>query len=491
MAPPPSIHRQFLVALIISLPLIGLLILASSYLENGVTPTKKLAVPGEGEHPNVNAPLAESPINTAPDDETPLLKPKSEDTLTAKTFTKSSFLEEPSKEDCDHLRDMPNMVNDLDRGRFPQARRLALQIQEEYPLCQSSLAKLYVQHADAFLATKDSLSRLDFADPRPNLVDSATCWNPYRDDDKSCNLEEAANIVLDKWDLCCSRVASTQNDPESDQKIQEECEKDGHRLCCDFYQGSLSYLRLPALQETTVHLKLDRDQLLGIILQQDGFLRKFDPAGVLWPTGYLLSICLADPSHCGIPELFMAAESHSDDHAAIELGAGIGAPSIVLSKLLQERGLEARVLATDRALHALALTATNSHAAGASVLVKQLEDHSDLAQLEKLGGGYAIVLGSSLQSLFDWNTRDPNHTLWEVLDKLLDKENPQAIAILAHINGAVVPPKEEGASFELVRTISGNHLGMWTRSGDDSDFAISIYRRKAKTNDKGTSHEEM
>lgn len=33
-------------------------------------------------------------------------------------------------------------------------------------------------------------------------------------------------------------------------------------------------------------------------VQQDGFLRRFDPAGILWPTGYFLTLCVSAPNRC-------------------------------------------------------------------------------------------------------------------------------------------------------------------------------------------------
>ena len=77
-------------------------------------------------------------------------------------------------------------------------------------------------------------------------------------------------------------------------------------------------------------------------LEQDGYLRPFDVAGIMWPTGYMLSLCLGNIIGCPIPELhilikeyqksFVLEEESNVDEMyqnhpllAIELGAGIGA----------------------------------------------------------------------------------------------------------------------------------------------------------------------
>lgn len=416
------------------------------------------------------------------------------DHATKEGHSTSFFMEDLKTIDCSHL--SQHMVKALQRGSFSTARQMALLNQNENPACESTLASLYKEHANAFLAAEYSLvtvRRVAAMDKIRSkaIVDSPECWNPLAD---GLEWEDASSIVLERWDLCCSQLESAKEQRDFN-AVQQQCFHDGNRLCCGFVEGSLSHLRLPALQEVAVNMRLDIFEE-ELALEQDGFLRKYDPAGVLWPTGYLLSMCLADPELCGVPELLEAAYASTSGLIAIELGAGIGAPSLVLAKLLQVQDIadnhEPRVLATDQALHALALTAANSQAVGAPVLTQHLKDHANLTELSQLGQRFAIVLGSSLQSLFDWKTRDPGHTLWKVLDVLLDPKNSNAIAILAHVMGAVEPPRDEGALFELVRTISGNDMDMRTRSGDDSDFAISVYRRKLnRQEDEGRTEDEL
>jgi hypothetical protein len=421
--------------------------------------------------------------------------------------TKSFLEEDTAAPDCPLL--CEPMVGAIERGGFSFARFLALRVRNEHPECETTLAALYSFHANHFLSIRPTgvpLSRMALVQETSSngpLLEETDCWIPGGDD--GLDLEGASNLVLERWDTCCSQLkpkrskAATTGGVGGEGKKKEEklcyqTSPPGHkrrRLCCGLFPGSLSHLRLPALQELTISLRLvtSPTSTYQVTLEQDGFLRKYDPAGVLWPTGYLLCVCLAYPDRCGLPEVLGAVRGHHDSVVSVELGAGIGAPSIVLSRVLEQLQSDTpskarRVLATDRAMHALALVATNSQKAGGPVLVAQIEDHTNVTQLnevmegtvETIGGGYAIVLGSSLESLFDWKTRDPKHQLWVVLDTLVCKINRDAIAVLAHISGAVVPPK--GGIFELVRTVSGNDLEMFTRTGDDSDFAISMYRRK-------------
>ena len=386
------------------------------------------------------------------------------------------------------------MVSAIATGNFSHARYLALRTQNTIPDCESTLSKLFTEHADRYLTTHGVPSLGNTQDTRPEARrDTQNCWNPF--EDVGLDLEEASRLVLDVWDICCSQLtkakpgffgSTTWNNQHGS---KEQCHRNGRRLCCGLFLRSLSYLRLPILQELSVNLQLSSSptEQYQLSLEQDGFLRKYDAGGVLWPTGYLLSLCLANPPQCRIPEIVEAAKTHHGPIVSVELGAGIGAPSIVLAKTLDQYipSNTTRVLATDRALHSLALITSNSQAARVAVMVTHIQDHTNITLLQGMmrqtvqteGGGYAIVLGSSLQSLFDWKTNDLGHVLWKVLDTLVCRINPNAVALLAHASGAVVPPSEDGI-FDLVRSISGNDMSMRTRSGDDSDFQLSLYRRR-------------
>ena len=61
--------------------------------------------------------------------------------------------------------------------------------------------------------------------------------------------------------------------------------------CCAMGNTSRAFLRLPALRELAVQVRLPTGQLLRI--EQDGLLRPFDLPTVLWPAGYLLALWAA------------------------------------------------------------------------------------------------------------------------------------------------------------------------------------------------------
>eukprot|EP00547_Thalassionema_nitzschioides_P011311 CAMPEP_0194263130 /NCGR_PEP_ID=MMETSP0158-20130606/46901_1 /TAXON_ID=33649 /ORGANISM="Thalassionema nitzschioides, Strain L26-B" /LENGTH=309 /DNA_ID=CAMNT_0039003307 /DNA_START=163 /DNA_END=1092 /DNA_ORIENTATION=- len=308
----------------------------------------------------------------------------------------------------------------------------------------------------------------------------------------------------------------TSDEPTTTLHFQEHyfdgCSLGNSRLCCDFFHGSSSYLHLPLLKELAVRLRVKTDDKdsQGVFLEerydlhQDGFLRHYDTSGVLWPTAYLLSLCVAAPNACGIPEIYQAmAEANKSHPIAVELGAGVGAPSITLARTLerarsqkvqQVKNDQALVLATDKALHALDLIHVNAYISKAAVATEQI-DHFDLLHLESLKerhapNGFAIVLGSSLQELFNVTAHDENHQLWTTLDILLDSYNPYALAILAHSVDTIAPPEGQ-SSFQLLRQLSGDKFDMSTRFGETSDFFISVFTRSKTSDEKSPQSAEL
>ena len=394
--------------------------------------------------------------------------------------------DDDSSRDCD-----PGnaFVTAIRRGNFSLARLLAQRILQESPLCEKEIRQLYVNEADAYLSkvTFNGTgweSSFGTANVEPRVADTKDCW--------VWDLTTEDNLLQpDLWSKCCSQLPQPSprkkdaTNPLGSPPEMDECIRDSHRrFCCDFYNGSSSYLHLPLLQELSLRLRVQTDEgSVVFYLEQDGVLRQYDPSAILWPTAYLLSLCVAEPRRCGIPEIFDAAAAHpvSSGTMVVELGTGIGAPAIVLSRSLQafHNGWTPLVVATDKSRSALALTLSNARAASVSSLLTADElDFSNLAALQafrNMYGGFAIVLGSSLMSLFDPDKPEP---LWQVLDILLDETNPHAIAILAHSVHSVV---EAGSGFRLVRRISGSHFGMRTRQEDASDFEISVYARQVAT----------
>jgi hypothetical protein len=403
------------------------------------------------------------------------------------------------------------MLATVDDGRFSYARLLALRIQQQKPRCEKTLAKLYMSHTNVFLNQKPDINwlmRIATSEKKDDThqrveasQDDEDCWTGTEFND-GIDIDDASTIVLDSWDKCCSQLGRQKSSGIIPGEEEEECYQvskytfQRKRMCCNFFQGSLTHLKLPAIEELSLRLRLAPSNPPGIqpydiILEQDGFLRKYGTSSVLWPTGYLLTLCMADPIKCGIPEIFDAVNAAPSMLAAVEIGAGTGAPSIALSRSIHamkdngNKNNAPRVVVTDRAPESLALILSNARASGAAVEVTRTSDHTNTTALESFKNnnirnagveGYAVVLGSSLETLFDFKTNDPRHKLWSSLDRLVDPNNPDAVAVLAHVKGAVLPPRTRG-KFELVKTISGNYFDMLTRLGDDSDFEISVYRR--------------
>lgn len=320
------------------------------------------------------------------------------------------------------------------------------------------------------------------------------------------------------WDDCCSMLPQNKGLDILGGTIVSNCAI--FNPCCEFFVGSSAYLRLPALHEPALAIRLDffsSDDLKMerknvttnttawttiLDLEQDGYLRLFDVAGILWPSGYLLTQCMSNPKRCGIQDLLDMAWSrhHSggdgDRPMLIELGTGVGAASIASALYLQQGqhyslgrdkiGNAPSVVATDVSPHSLALTLSNSWCNGANVTVDFLNYDNMTSVLETRQHyypaiksseptGFPVVIGSSLQSIFE-DSHNNNSNLWTTLDLLLDKHNPHALAVFVHTRSNPLTPPPNG-SFELVRQISGDILEMQTRTGETSDFELFLFRR--------------
>jgi len=300
------------------------------------------------------------------------------------------------------------------------------------------------------------------------LIRSTTSQNrrPQAKADKS-SCETNWIDVVKNWDDCCSilpKEAEVSNSwPDDSLNTPTELCDD---LCCELFIGSPVYLRLPVLHEPALRIRLANQVTMN--LEQDGHLRPYDVAGILWPSSYLLSVCFF--SACGevIHNTF-----EGKHFSAIELGSGIGSASIALNKRMN-----ASVVATDVADQALALVAANALSNEAEIEVSKL-DYYNRTQLRSVRRslspmGFQLILGSSLQGLFQ-NTGNATSDLWAAASELLAEEGPSLI-ILAHtISDSLVAPKN--GSFRLLRQISGDEMGMATRWGDRSDFALSFFQR--------------
>ena len=147
------------------------------------------------------------------------------------------------------------------------------------------------------------------------------------------------------------------------------------------------------------------------------------------------------------------------------------------------------VVATDLALHALALTMANAKSnhikVGTALMdfnqssVKDAKNIFFLPERKEIDlhlekkkqnygqrVGYPLVFGSSLQGLFQETDR-ADSALWRTLDELIDLNNPHALAILVHNRADPLKmPNDATYSFRLVRRLSGSHS---LRKHEDQD----------------------
>ena len=416
----------------------------------------------------------------------------------------------PHPSSCEEIAD--EVARHAGAGRLSLARSAATQGISIYPDCEKKFARSYADAADNMLLLSDSslAAVLEFHQDHGSLHhipprDEVPCWHGGDD----------LEVAVDRWDSCCSGLVDRRSSRESSIAASkcDECrdETSGLPLCCDFFNGSPSHLRLPALREVALNIRISTESgdmnaatkceaddsntssVATISLEQDGFLRPFDVSSILWPAGYLLTLCVASPGQCGAMEVSKAIDGAiaqgRREYFGIELGTGIGSSSIALSLYIQGELLKKEaqssdvtwknlVLATDTAMHALALAKANAERNHAQIDIARL-DYNNPTQLERIAnmsGGFAVVIGSSLQAFFD-NTDDPTAKIWTALDILLDRNNPKAVALFCHTRSEPIKPASDG-SFELIRTISGDEFNMQTRAGEPSDFEISLFGRQ-------------
>ena len=398
-------------------------------------------------------------------------------------------------------------------GRLSLARSAATQGISTYPECEKQIARSYVEAADAMLQRAESSSSLvtvlkshhgSLYHIQPH--DKIPCWHGGDDLD----------VAVDRWDSCCRGLVDRRASRKSGVASNSDCrdETSGLPLCCDFFNGSPSHLRLPALREVALNIRISIEggdmntstslascgandsntSVATISLEQDGFLRPFDVSSILWPAGYLLTLCVASPDQCGAIEVSQAIEDAiakgKREYFGIELGAGIGLSSIALFLYIQgvlpKKETQSstftqknHALATDTAIHALALAKANARRNDAEIDIARLEYNSsiELKRIASMAGGFAVVIGSSLQAFFH-NTDDSAAPIWTALDILLDRSNPNAVALFCHTRSEPIKPPHDGR-FELLRTISGDGFNMRTRAGESSDFEISLFGRQA------------
>ena len=258
----------------------------------------------------------------------------------------------------------------VESGKLSLARRKALEaLQNPSPSkCKKNdISKVY---AETFKESYDAggneylrkIIKYIHTNNQPTLIakkDSPNCskthsdWStvdPYQLWDESCSILPSGNMeMIIRPSNEFSLSSFSWQKPFSEFPPQAQC--------CVFTPGSWTYLRLPAIHEPAIRLGIPYHHDDGaqqnssrstnvsttfLNLEQDGYLRPFDVAGILWPTGYMISLCLGDLVGCPIPELrvliteyqqsFIPDGTSNPDELyrnhpllALELGTGIGA----------------------------------------------------------------------------------------------------------------------------------------------------------------------
>eukprot|EP00929_Paragymnodinium_shiwhaense_P025340 TRINITY_DN1534_c1_g1_i1.p1 TRINITY_DN1534_c1_g1~~TRINITY_DN1534_c1_g1_i1.p1 ORF type:complete len:217 (+),score=48.81 TRINITY_DN1534_c1_g1_i1:508-1158(+) len=202
-----------------------------------------------------------------------------------------------------------------------------------------------------------------------------------------------------------------------------------------------------------------------LVLEQDGFLRQYDMATVLWPAGYFLTQWVV--RNCA---------KLDNGRRILELGAGIGAPSIAASLCGDNV-----VLATDKEGYSLVNMQVNAQVNGASSMgtarLDWLNDSDITAALSH--GPFDVILGAGLAP-HRWTERE-----WQMLKRLLNVKT--GIIVLCHgtedvsLTDGVVA----GGAFALEEHIHGDAYGLQTRWGHSSEFEIIVLKpSSARSNDE-------
>ena len=275
----------------------------------------------------------------------------------------------------------------------------------------------------------------------------------------------------EKWEFCCSSLIELSS-----------CD-----CACAMGDGSRSYLRLPALREIAVLLRLPSGRFLSI--EQDGLLRPFDVPTVLWPAGYLLSLWVADPS-----QRSKWARPHGLTRV-LELGTGTGAAAIAAAFGAAD-GHSISAVATDVANRSLALVVANAALAGVTnVLVQPLDWYDDASIAAAIADGgpgpFDLVLGAALH-FEKWQER-----LWTVLERLTiapstapdagdescaeggsrGGDHAGSLVALSHTIGAIQSPPLSVAFVEVERVPGAPRYGMTSRWNGESEFEVVLLRR--------------
>lgn len=257
----------------------------------------------------------------------------------------------------------------IQQGKLSFARTMALEFllssyEKTIKLKRNDIVKLYI---DTFQKSYN-----EYGYPYFTKIENSLCnddnekieVNVAKNDNDECVKDHSDWSKVnpyDLWDEWCSILPSksksksskNQNHPFASSQSSLFSSIEHKQQCCVFTPNSWTYLRLPAIHEPTIQLSIpsttddNHTEYIQLQLEQDGWMRPYDVAGVLWPTGYMLSLCLGDVEGCPVPDLHNLVQQwhqefvynteddddelltkHQKQHVkvlALELGAGIGA----------------------------------------------------------------------------------------------------------------------------------------------------------------------
>ena len=292
------------------------------------------------------------------------------------------------------------------------------------------------------------------------------------------------------WNACCSKV-SWRNRPNGSTGSVSSMVIDPFFLgatvvddpcasfCCELHELSTAALHLPLLDELALRLRVDialpndttSKQTNTFFIQQDGWLRPYEPSTVLWPTGYLLALCLSQPARCG-------DIGNTRRRVILEIGPGVGAALVVASRVFTPE----MIIAVDASTAALALVHDNllyqsSEVASSPRVILHHANIMTDAVCDRFGP-VDMVLVSSVPALLQ------QHDLLEsLLDCWLDSDG---VAVIAYSLEQPPPIIDNNYDHYNRVIISARQLSLRTRRSytsddDDDEFSIAVLR-KAQSN---------
>ena len=129
--------------------------------------------------------------------------------------------------------------------------------------------------------------------------------SPFCGGDSPCD-SAALAFDADAWDACCASLSAPavrkRACEEADMSASEQSEtsetasKQNEAACCVIGQGNANHLRIPAVRETSLSIRLQNQAGTLVRLEMDGWLRPFDLPTTLWPAGYLLGQVMDQPA---------------------------------------------------------------------------------------------------------------------------------------------------------------------------------------------------